>query len=484
MASHPSHPHGSEPPQGGPGALDPASQSLADALNRSFAVLKMIMLILIVVYAFSGVFSVKPNEAGAIVRFGRIVGTGPGEQLADAVLEPGWHLSWPYPIDRWIIVPTSERELKVDFLFQLSEQEQASGIAGYKYNALSPERDDYLITGDVNIIHASLQVKYRLTDLVAYLKNVYPAEPDAGTSGLFSDRRHPEHALLTNLVRNAVIQAAAAQEALDIRGPKQGEFLAAVGQRVNAKLSELSQRGTPLGVTVTSILAPKKATVEAIFPPRQVQEEFEKVDATQNQRGRVIAEEAAKAQEMLTQTAGADWAGLSEAIDDEFHAGLALSAAEQDSRPEAELATLRSDLEKKREVVERLLAQATGSVQVLIKSAEIYRDQIVNQAVSDRVQVLALMPEFNRNPELLMSRLRDELYSSALVDPRVVKLAVPQAAKEYWLQIPRAPSDQSDKTAGYVSPTLDAETLIKQTSELGATPLQPMMNPMMTPKIK
>src|SRR5690348_12096254 len=42
--------------------LDPAQQSLADALRVSFGVLKAIMVVLLILYAFSGFFSVGNNE--------------------------------------------------------------------------------------------------------------------------------------------------------------------------------------------------------------------------------------------------------------------------------------------------------------------------------------------------------------------------------------------------------------------------------------
>ena len=64
--------------------LDAAHQSLADALRVSFWVLKLAMLLLVVVYLFSGVFNVREQEIAVCLRFGRIVGS-PGQQ----VLEPG-----------------------------------------------------------------------------------------------------------------------------------------------------------------------------------------------------------------------------------------------------------------------------------------------------------------------------------------------------------------------------------------------------------
>ena len=70
-------------------ALDPANQSLAEALRKSFRILKLLMLVLVVLYFLSGWFSVKPGDVGVILRFGRILGTGPGELADSARAEAG-----------------------------------------------------------------------------------------------------------------------------------------------------------------------------------------------------------------------------------------------------------------------------------------------------------------------------------------------------------------------------------------------------------
>ena len=54
--------------------LDPAQQSLAEALRLSFGILKITMLALLVVYALSGTFSVGSNEVAVRLRFGDYVG--------------------------------------------------------------------------------------------------------------------------------------------------------------------------------------------------------------------------------------------------------------------------------------------------------------------------------------------------------------------------------------------------------------------------
>ena len=53
--------------------LDAAQQSLADALRTSFSLLKWVMLVLLVIYLFSGWFSVDAQHRAVRLRFGQIV---------------------------------------------------------------------------------------------------------------------------------------------------------------------------------------------------------------------------------------------------------------------------------------------------------------------------------------------------------------------------------------------------------------------------
>ena len=100
------------PVSGGPGldpALDPAQQSLAEALRVSFGILKVAMLALLVAYAFSGTFSVGSNEVALRLRFGDYVGA-PGER----VLERGTYLAAPFPLEQVIKVDTRPMTLTLD----------------------------------------------------------------------------------------------------------------------------------------------------------------------------------------------------------------------------------------------------------------------------------------------------------------------------------------------------------------------------------
>ncbi len=431
--------------------LDPANQSLAEALRKSFGVLKLLMLVLVVLYFLSGWFSVKPNEVGLVLRFGRVVSD---------VLPPGWHWSLPYPFERYETVPTSERQIPVEFMFELTEDEKTGGIkGGPRFDVLSPYRDDFLITGDVNILHVSLLVKYQVRpqdpeDVIAYLRHVYPQPaPQAGINAP-EYRHYPEYTLMSNLVRDAVIATAARREALQIRGEGQNEFLAAVAGQVNEKLRELKERGVPLGLSIdpeSGIIAPKKSDIEAIMPPRQTQEVFDQVLSAFNQKSVAITKAHSEEQALLLNTAGPRHQEMAKAIDDEYAALRALSAAESAGRSHAEIEPLQAALAERRRATENLLTEvASGNVRAMLRQAEIARDAILKEASGDFEQFIAVLPEYLRNPDIFMSRLLDETYAKALASDKVIKVYIPPNCLEWRLQIPRGgsplPADDKSKT--------------------------------------
>jgi len=438
MASAPQQPTGAPPDE----SLDPASQSLADALRKSFSVLKVLMLVLVVLYFLSGWFSVKQGESGIVYRLGRIVGVADGRPAAQAVLGSGWHWSWPFPIDRWQTIPTKERELPLEFMLALTARERATGVISQKFGALSPERDDYLVTGDVNILHASLKIKYRITNVIDYVTNVHPMPDPKATVTSKPYHHYNEYTILRNLARNSVIEAAATQAVLDIRGSKQDQFLFAVAKALRRRLKTLADRGAPLGIEIVNngVIAPKgkSGKLESIMPPRQTQEVFDQVFTAQTNKSITIKKAQSQADALLLVTAGQTHEQIADAIEKEFTLLRKVSAAASgDSKSDAALQDLREQLDKQRKLTESLLSNAAGSVRSIIRGAEIRRDQIVKEARGDYQRFAAVLPEYLSNPRIFMTRLRDEAWARALSRDDVIKMYVPPSAKEYRLHIPQ-----------------------------------------------
>src|SRR6267143_7242474 len=82
---------------------DAGSQALADALRSSFAIIRVVMVILVLLFLGSGFFTVGSQEKAVILRFGKPIGVG-----AQALLGPGPHWAFPYPIDEVKKIPVNE----------------------------------------------------------------------------------------------------------------------------------------------------------------------------------------------------------------------------------------------------------------------------------------------------------------------------------------------------------------------------------------
>src|SRR5690242_5033923 len=101
MADHPHSPGDLPPPGGSPETpVDAGSQALSEALRSSFGIVKFVMVLLVLLFAGSGIFTVGPQQQAMILRLGRPVGEGKA-----ALLGPGLYWSWPYPIDEYVRVP-------------------------------------------------------------------------------------------------------------------------------------------------------------------------------------------------------------------------------------------------------------------------------------------------------------------------------------------------------------------------------------------
>ena len=103
--------------------LDPAQQSLAEALRGSFGILKAAMVVALVAYAFSGTFSVGSNEVALRLRFGDYVG-GPGQR----VLERGTYLAAPFPLEQVVKIDTRPMTPPIDDAFWYDSGERDPGM--------------------------------------------------------------------------------------------------------------------------------------------------------------------------------------------------------------------------------------------------------------------------------------------------------------------------------------------------------------------
>ncbi|MBU0533696.1 MAG: protease modulator HflK [Candidatus Omnitrophica bacterium] len=238
----------------------PAFEYLAKALRLSFNALKIIVGGLVLYYiAFSGLFTVKQDEVAVILRWGRIVGVGEGR-----VLEPGFHWSFPEPVDKIIRIPARKvKSLGVsDFWSADLDNPQIAAPESF-----IPYLHGYCISGDNNLIHTRLQVSYNITEPISYIVNV-----------------KDEEELIKSVVSNAVIEAignSSVEEALRTQLEKISRL---IRYKAQERLNSLDS-----GITISTI------SLERSTPPLRVVEAFnrvlraEQVKSTRINEGRTYA---------------------------------------------------------------------------------------------------------------------------------------------------------------------------------------------------
>ncbi|MFO1499923.1 MAG: protease modulator HflK [Verrucomicrobiota bacterium] len=242
---------------------DAGSQALADALRSSFAIVRVIMIILVVVFFASGVFTVPSQEKAIVLRFGRPVGSGE-EQL----LGPGLHWSFPYPIDEVVRIPISQIQIVTSTAGWYAttpeaEQTNSEPDAG---PSLNPAEDGYAMTGDGNIIHLRVTLRYRINNPINYTLNFVNA---------------------SNVVQNALDSAlihSAAQFTVD------DALRLAVVELREKIIARVRQSVEEQGVGISI----EEAFLQTI-PPRQVKQAFADVIAADQDRGKAINEAQAYA---------------------------------------------------------------------------------------------------------------------------------------------------------------------------------------------
>jgi modulator of FtsH protease HflK len=241
---------------------DTGSQALSEALRSSFAIVKVVMLLLVVAFFGSGFFQVGPQEKAVILRFGRPLGEG-----KNILLGPGLHWSFPYPIDEVVKIPITEIQKvasNVGWYFTTPEQE-LSGTEPSAGASLNPAVDGYAITADRNIVHTRAMLYYHIEEPIRAVFGFSSGENSGlGLTGISN--------AVQNALDNALIYTTAHFNVDDMLLLHVNDFHDALLLRVNDLVDK-----EQLGIGVDNL------EVESI-PPRQLQDIFAQVTTARENR--------------------------------------------------------------------------------------------------------------------------------------------------------------------------------------------------------
>lgn len=354
--------------------LDPAQQSLADALRVSFWILGAAIVVLLGFFLFSGAYSVGPNEVAVPLFMGAYSG-----DPTDRVRTAGTYLAAPFPLMEVIKVDTRPRSISINdsFWYELTDRDSGKGrdqLRQSKSRPLNPTRDGSLLTGDFNIIHARWAVEYSISDPQTYLSNV-------GNITL-ADR------LVRCSTEQGIVHAVARAEADQaLKGLANRELAISLSQQA---LDEMSTGLRIENMTLQEVAAPFSvvSAIDAVTTAES--ERAQAIVNAQRMRARVLGELAGEAHEPL-QAMLNDYDRAVETDRDD-------DAVQIQSRLDTAYSTLRTSDGKR----------IGGDVARIINEGRTYQSQVIETVKAQAMSFRDLLPDTDVRRRIVMNRLLEE----------------------------------------------------------------------------
>ncbi len=373
-------------------AMDPANQSLADALRLSYRLLQVVMVVLVALFLVSGVQQVEDNHGGVKLGNGKI---------ADAVV-PGFQMTLPYPLGELITFKLTDRRVVINEAFwpavrpgQTFEDavEQARTRTGLR---LSPGLiDGSLMTRQGDLVHMQLTVDYEIDDASQFVQQI---ELDLADT------------IVRECAQRAAVSLVAGLTMADVVDNREGleEPLARATQQM---LDDINLGVSIEGVRVTRT-SPPLAVVKSFAAGQQAE-----VEAQAN-----ISLAVKEAQDRLIKAAGPNYNELAQLIEQY----QVVADSDDVAGAEQALADINDFLESDR---------TGGNLTERIERAQSYESQIEATYGADAKRFEAMYASYQRQPEIVVKRLWMEAYSEVVTRSDVEVFRVPQGLKTLLVKI-------------------------------------------------
>lgn len=434
-------------------SMEAANRSLADALRITYFLIIVVMIGMVLLFAFSGFQQVNESERGIKVRLGQIV---------DADLQPGFQLSLPYPLGEIIKVPTGQVTVQVDEAFwpRLGEEDRNKPLdqAGFG-QALRPGVDGSLITGDNNLAHAQWTVVYSRSNPADYKRNMLTEDEPrivqamvkravvqavaevpiddllkrgAGRSTVSPPPPTPAPADAASAPAEPVPADTPAAEAPAVPTPVPAAEPATPDREndIEARVRRLTQQGLD---SIDSGLQIESISLRSLSPPMRVIPEFRKVQEAEAAAGRKRDEALQERNRILNAVAGTAYAPLLDLIEiygkqldlkDTVAADKTLAdifAIIDGTRPGTGFSLNDKNYPDFR---------VSGEVSSIISEANTFRSTVVQQAKQQGLTFQAKLDQYRVSPSVFLVREWSDSLIGLLSSQSVEAFLMPEGTRE------------------------------------------------------
>ncbi len=136
--------------------------------HHAAGIIAALVVLLVGLYALSGLRIVAPDETAIVRRFGEITED----------LEPGWHWRWPWPVDEVTRVSQQVRSVEVGFRIAAGQAKPAGALtwaSSHRRENRVPD-EALMITGDRNLVDLLATVRYKVMEPRVFLFEVKSGE--------------------------------------------------------------------------------------------------------------------------------------------------------------------------------------------------------------------------------------------------------------------------------------------------------------------
>ncbi len=388
--------------------MDPANQSLAEALKITYRIIQLTMLGLVVAYAASGFQSVKTTETGIRVTLG---------EAESQPVPPGFAFSLPAPLGEVVKIDTSAQTMDMDrqFFQGVREEDRRKAVTELEGQAkfrLDPIADGHNLMGDLSIGHTRWKVQYQRSanGVLDYARNINPQS---------------EWLLVNRAVMRGVVQAVAQvsiDELLKDQPDAERKGPMPLVQSLAREIAQKTLDENRSGIVISNL------DMDTRTPPLNLRRDFATVDSSKAEARREVESAEQERRTKMANTAG-------EAADDllklvrEFETHL--SAGDR-AQADATLETLNGILDGSKPTPGgKMLA---GQASATIKEAQSYRSGVARRAAADAELYKAKQAIYRTNPKLLVTGDWAEAYQQMMSrGEKVVVWYVPPGALDLWL---------------------------------------------------
>ncbi len=378
-------------------AMDPANQSLADALRLSFRVLQAVILVLVVLFLVSGFQTVKDGQTGVRTVWGKIVSVDGAEAISK-----GLNFSiYPFPIGEFVLF-RDDRTVDLGNSFAPMPRgtlthEQALEKAEIS-DALMPGRDGSLLTRDGDLAHLELSARYQVEEAGSFVRQVNDSDKS----------RDADKLVRLALQRSAVevVAEMSLQEMIDQPDD--------VRQKVQVK-SQQALDQLHCGIHLVQV------QVTRTYAPLAIEKSLGDLQAARVAAAEVVDQASQEANKTRNRVAGKDYAQLIEVIE-RYEDSLERGNEEESA---ALLAAVNAKLDE----------NTDGEVAQVIQMARTFQSQIESTLGNEYLRFKSLLPAYRNNPQLLIRQQWMDTYSQVLRRPDAEVIYVPDPLLSMTLNI-------------------------------------------------